>query len=79
MFVSLITPDLCKICDAEEGDEDVYACCVSKDGATDCVQIELRVLVVCDTENEEQYTVSRQIQLHYSYPKQKLPSSEMLF
>lgn len=42
-----------KICDAEDADEGSYHCCVTKDDVTDCVDVELQVLAVCDTDDNE--------------------------
>ena len=39
----------------------MYTCCVTKEEATDCAEVELVVLAICDTDNEEQYTVSNSI------------------
>ena len=36
----------------------MYECCVTKDDVTDCVEIELQVLAVCDTD-EQEYVVRR--------------------
>ena len=47
-----------QVCDADGTDEGMYTCCVTKEGVTDCAEVELEVLAVCDTENEEQYIVS---------------------
>ena len=46
------------MCDADSQDEGMYTCCVTKEGVTDCAEVELEVLAVCDTDNEEQYSVS---------------------
>ena len=46
-----------QVCDAEDTDEGKYTCCVTKNGATDCAEVELQVLAVCDTDDEKQYTV----------------------
>lgn len=47
-----------QVCDAQESDEGMYECCVTKDDVTDCVEIELRVLRVCQTDDEKSYDVS---------------------
>ncbi|KAL5263402.1 hypothetical protein ACHWQZ_G008688 [Mnemiopsis leidyi] len=45
-----------EVCDADSQDEGMYTCCVTKEGVTDCAEVELEVLAVCDTDNEEQYS-----------------------
>ena len=47
-----------QVCDATETDEGMYECCVTKDDVTDCVEIELQVLAVCDTDDEREFVVS---------------------
>ncbi|XP_063689126.1 IgGFc-binding protein-like [Bolinopsis microptera] len=45
-----------EVCDADDMDEGMYTCCVTKEEATDCAEVELMVLAICQTDNEEQYT-----------------------
>ncbi|XP_063676239.1 uncharacterized protein LOC134812668 isoform X1 [Bolinopsis microptera] len=44
-----------KICNAQDEDEGEYHVCVTKDDILDCVDVELQVLQVCDTEDNKEY------------------------
>ena len=44
-----------KVCDADDLDEGIFEVCVAKDEVTDCVEIELRVLITCETDTGAQY------------------------
>ena len=47
-----------QICNAQDEDEGEYHVCVTKDDILDCVDVELQVLQVCDTEDNKEYVVS---------------------
>ena len=47
-----------KICNAQDEDEGQYHVCATKDDVKDCVDVELKVVQVCDTEDSKEYIVS---------------------
>ena len=39
-----------QVCDADDAEEGKYRACVTKEEVTDCVDIELKVIAICHTD-----------------------------